>query len=534
MTRANAPLLIRSLLDPGAYPHAVDRVELLETHISWVLLTGRYAYKVKKPLDLGFLDFSTPAKRRLYCEEEIRLNRRLAPQLYLDVVPIGERGGRPFMEAEGTPLEYAVKMREFPQEAQLDRLLAAGGVGPKDMDEVATRVARFHGSIPVARADEVYGDLSHVTAPALENFEAIAPHLERASDRIPLQRLRSWSEEQVRDLQGVLEGRKRDGFIRECHGDLHLSNLARLADGITAFDALEFNDELRWGDVMSEVAFLAMDLESRGRTDLAFRFLNAYLEFTGDYPGLATLQFYLVYRTMVRSKVAAIRMDQPELEAAERDACYQRYRNHVALAERFVDASRPLLAIMFGLSGSGKSWISRRVASLLPAFRIRSDIERKRDAGLEPLEASGSGVGEGLYSTAATRRTYDRLAKLAWTALHSGYSVLVDAAFLHRSQRAIFRQLARDLDAAFAIVECRAEGQTLRRRISERTADASEAGIDVLGYQEQHMEPLNEEESRWVITLDTSSEFDAEDTTTRLSDLLRRLTPERRSSPTDG
>lgn len=318
---SSATGLISSLLSAEIYPHPVNQLRLIETHISWVILTGPYAYKIKKPVNLGFLDFSSLEQRKLYCEEELRLNKRTAPSIYLGVVPITGSTTQPQLDGKGEAIEYAVKMRQFPQDAQLDHLLEQGGLKAAHMDAFARLVADFHQQVAVAGADDNYGEPDQVMQPVEENFEQIGQHQLTSQQQQLLDELHAWSTTEYQRLETQLAQRKQQGFIRECHGDMHLRNLAWIDEQAVAFDGIEFNANLRWIDVISEVAFLVMDLQDRNQPELAQRFLNAYLEITGDYAGLSLLPFYLVYRALVRAKVAAIRAGQQDIEDAERSSC---------------------------------------------------------------------------------------------------------------------------------------------------------------------------------------------------------------------
>ena len=311
------PPLIQALLDPAGYDHAVQNIHVVETHISWVLLTGPYAYKIKKPVNLGFLDFSTLDKRRFYCEEELRLNRRLAEAIYLGVIPISGSPASPRLNGSGEAIEYAVKMVQFSEEARLDRMLARGKLQAIHIDLLAQELAAFHGRIAIAGNDKPFGNPEHVREPVTQNFIQIRSRLE-PSDQLQLQRLEKWSATAFAELRETFENRKRLGFIRECHGDAHLANMVWHDERVLLFDCLEFSENLRWIDTMSEVAFLTMDLDDRGRADLARRALNAYLEHTGDYEGLVVFGFYQVYRAMVRAKVACIRSCQGDLSDEEK------------------------------------------------------------------------------------------------------------------------------------------------------------------------------------------------------------------------
>lgn len=484
------PPLVRGLLQPAAYDHAVREVRLLQTHISWVFLTGDFAYKVKKGVNLGFLDFSTIERRRHACEEELRLNRRLTADLYLDVVPITGTREAPRLGGEGAPIEYAVRMREFAQADQLDRRLAAGALAAGELEAFARDLAVFHSSAARARAGDPFGEARAVAAAALDSAADLQARARGPAEAGPAAALLRWLRQAPVDV--LLAGRKRGGFVREVHGDLHLANLARWRGRVVPFDCIEFEPMLRWIDVINDAAFLVMDLIHRGATPLAYAFLNAYLEATGDYQGVRLLRFYLVYRALVRAKVAAIRRDAGGGDA---DADTQSVQGHLALAGCLAAARTPTLVLMHGFSGSGKTFASGALAAARPAVRIRSDVERKRLHGLSLLARSGSDVARGLYSPAATRATYDRLAVLAEAILAGGEDCIVDAAFLVREQRAMFFALARRLAVPVVIATCEAPAELLEQRVLARTAsDASEAGLAVLQHQRRTADPLAPEE----------------------------------------
>lgn len=519
---ATLPPLIAALHEPQRYDHPVERVTLVETHISWVLLTGRYAYKIKKPVDLGFLDFSTLDKRRHFCEEELRLNRRLAPEIYLAVVPITGTPENPRFGGPGVPIEYAVQMREFPQEAQLDRVLARGALKPEHIDDLAARLADFHQHAAVAGPDSPFGTPERVWQPVHENFEQIRARISE-TQRPPLERLEHWSQAAFEQLKNNFAARKRDGFVRECHGDAHLANMVLLDGRVVPFDCLEFNANLRWIDVTNEVAFTVMDLADRGQEGYARRFLNAWLEHTGDYAGLKLLRFYQVYRALVRAKVAAIRLSQPGLSSAEQEQIGAYYRGYIDLAERYTRPTRPAWMIAHGLSGTGKTTLTQALVERLGAVRVRSDVERKRQHGLAATARSGSALNEGLYTAEAGARTYDRLAELARAIVGAGHTVILDATFLRRAQRERMQALAAELRVPFLILAFGASEATLRERIVAREqagVDASEAGLAVLEHQLASAEPLAAEEQAQALVINT----DRLPTETGLSEqVLRRL-----------
>jgi uncharacterized protein len=504
---AGVERLIDALARPECYPHPVERVEVLQTHISYVLLAGEYAYKIKKPVNLGFLDFSTLEARRRFCDEELRLNRRTAPALYLATVPITGSASSPVLDGDGLAIEYAVKMRRFAQDALLDRVAKRGELTAPLADAIARKLASFHASVAVAGPGTQFGAPDHVMAPARANFDHIERLVGDSPDVPQLERLRSWTEREGKRLAAWFAERKRAGFVRECHGDLHLGNIALIGGEPTPFDCIEFNADLRWIDVMNEVAFLVMDLADHRLPGLAIRFLNAYLEATGDYTGLAVLRFYLVYRAMVRAKVACIRAHQSGLAGSAKTAADLEYRGYLRLAEDLTRAGKTALVLTHGLSASGKTTVAGVLAERIGALRLRSDVERKRLFGLDAAARTASALGDGIYAPDATRQTYGRLADLARGVLAAGWPVIIDATFLRDAERAAFRSLGRELAVPVAFVSCTAPDAELRARIVAREqagTDASEAGLAVLARQRDAAEPASREEARDTVIVDTS------------------------------
>jgi hypothetical protein len=502
--------MVAALRDPRRYPHPVARVELLETHISWVLVGGGCAYKLKKRVDLGFLDFSTLEARRAACEAELRLNRRTAPDLYLAVVPVVGTEAVPRLGGEGEPIDYAVKMREFPQDALLDRVAARGALSLELIDDLAAEVAAFHARIERAGPASEYGAPEDVIRQARANFAELGALGPDAEDAAALRRLAAWTGREFARRAGAFAARRDAGFVRECHGDLHLRNLLLLDGRIVPFDCIEFNAHFRWIDVMSEVAFLVMDLVDHGLAAHAARFLDGYLEETGDYAGLACLRFHLVYRAMVRAKVAALRARQLAAGSPERAGAERERREYLRLAERFVALERRALVVTRGLSGSGKTVFSGLLVETLGAIRVRSDVERKRLHRLAPGERTGAAVGGGIYAADATRRTYARLEEIARVVLDAGFPAVADATFLRRADRDRLRALARAAGATFAIAACEAPEAVLRSRIASRASaggDASEATLDVLAQQLATAEPLAGEELAFAVRVDTTRDL---------------------------
>lgn len=448
---------------------------LIETHISWVLLDEGYAYKIKKPITLPFLDYGSAAKRRHWCEEELRLNRRYAPDIYLEVVDIPGSA------------EAAVKMRRFDEAGRLDHLCQRGELSPEHLSSLARRIVAFHREATVAAPTAHFGEPGQILAAALENFVELYDLLD---ERPRLQQLQAWTRAEFARCRKLMATRKHEGCIRECHGDLHLGNLVLLDKEVLPFDCIEFNDDFRWIDVASELAFTYVDLLDHRQAGLADWLLNEWLLLSGDFSALQVMRFYAVYRAMVRAKVAAIGGDTTAAE------------EYLKLAENMIAPPTPQLSITFGLSGSGKT--TRSSAMLLAdptatTIRLRSDIERKRLYGLDAEASSHSQIGAGIYSTEADVRTYERLAVLAASMLADGWSVIVDATFLSRSERARFRALAQSSGVPFAIIGCAAAIEVLQQRVSKRRHDASEATLAVLAQQIEQLEALDDDELLEVI-----------------------------------
>ena len=498
---------INNMLSAKVYDHPVSQIELVETHISWVVLTGDYAYKMKKPVDFGFLDFSTLEKRHYCCNQELRLNRRLAPEIYLDVVNITGSADEPRISGSGDAFEYAIKMTQFPQSAQLDNMLAAGKLKTEHMDAIAQMTADFHQRIEVADDTVEFGNNTRVYYPVEENFRQIGEHMDTTAFHDKLEALRLWSEKEFNRLQNTFARRKNDGFVRECHGDMHLRNMLWLNDKPMAFDCIEFNASLRWNDVISEVAFLVMDLQDRQQPLLANRFLNSYLEYTGDYTGLAVLPFYLTYRAMVRAKVCALRLEQASISTDEKQQTQAEFESYLELAATYTQQTAPRLIIMRGLSGSGKSTVSQQLLDRLGAIRVRSDVERKR---LYRVASSRSkdGIDSGLYSAQASQQTYEKLIELCSQIIAAGFSVIVDAAFLKQQQRQPFQLLAESLGVRYHILEVTATPDTLRQRILARKHDVSDADLAVLEHQLSNWQALHVGELISAITVNTAEPVD--------------------------
>jgi uncharacterized protein len=509
---------IRELMRPEAFTHSVERIELVETHISWVLRTGPFAYKIKKPVRLEFIDASTLQQRLHLCEEELRLNRRLAPQLYLDVVPVVRTAEGLLVGGSGPAVDYAVRMLQFAASDELPALLDREDVDVAEIEALGATLAQFHLKADVAPARRAPERTQQMYDAVLGNLGQLLAHLDSPQPAAHLGGLVDWTHDRADVLEPIFQMREQNGFVRECHGDLHTANVVKLNDRLVPFDCIEFDPDLRWIDVISDIAFLVMDLASHGRADLAFALLSRYLEVTGDYDGVRVLPFYAVYRALVRAKIDALMVEKVPARAAE---FRERLQKRVATAQTWTAPRQPMLILMHGPSGSGKSWLSGRLVPSLRAVRVRSDLERKRLAGIESTMPATARVREGIYTPAFSHRTYGRLADCAESCLRSGLSVIVDAAFLDANDRRLFRTLAERLKVPYAIVSCEADPITLAQRVDERARehkDASDATLSVLDTQLREIQPFEAAEEAYVVHVGTEE-----------ADVVQRVTGEIRA-----
>jgi len=502
--------LILAMQNPELYDHPVKDFQIIETHISQVILTGDYAYKIKKPMDFGFLDFSTLARRKHFCEEELRLNRRLAEKLYLEVLPITGTPESPALGGDGEAFEYAIKMRQFDQGQLFDRLQEQGELAPELLTDLAQQVAAFHEQLPPVPDDKPLGTPEAVLAAMQENFDQIRPLIDEPDLLVQLDNLKAWTESTFERHRNLIASRKAGGLVRECHGDLHLANITRFEGDVTVFDCIEFNEPFRWIDVINDLAFLLMDLESRRENALANLVLNTYLEYRGDVEALPLLPLYKAYRAMVRAKIALFTMGNPSLTEGEKSDLMQRYRDYAQLAEDYSTIPNHYLLATSGLSASGKTCVSAAMAGELGLIRLRSDVERKRLHGLAPLESSRSPTGGNLYTEEATAKTYQRLAELAGQVLTAGLPVIVDAASLKQQERSLLAAVAESRGVPFALIHCEAPEALRREWIRNRKGDASEATEELLDAQQDWFEPLTAEEKSHTIHLHTDQEHVAE------------------------
>jgi aminoglycoside phosphotransferase family enzyme/predicted kinase len=496
--------LIAALQNPALYPHQVDGFQVIETHISWVILTGPFAYKIKKPVDFGFLNFTELSAREHFCQEELRLNQRLTQGLYLEVLAIGGSASAPQLGGSGPAIEYALKMRQFPQSQLLSEVQARGELSEAHIDALAKQIADFHAQTPAVPASHPLCSPAAIVAPMRQNFAQIRPLLADNADLPQLDALEAWTEASFARLEPLLAKRAANGSIRECHGDIHLGNTTLLDGQVVLFDCIEFNEPFRLIDIASDAAFLAMDLEDRGLKAHAWRFVNAWLEHTGDYAALELLNFYKAYRALVRAKVALFSLAH-QTDAVQKAVTLRQYRNYANLAESYSAIPSPFLAITHGVSAVGKSHVAMRLVEALGAIRLRSDVERKRLFG-EQKDAVQGQLSTGIYSQDASAATYERLQQLAEAALHAGFPVVIDATYLKQAQRQSACDVAEANAVPFLILDCAAPEEIIASWLEQRKAagiDPSDATLEVVRAQQANREALTDEELSHCKRVDT-------------------------------
>lgn len=487
--------LIAALQNPALYPHPVEQFQVIETHISWVVLTGPFAYKIKKPMNFGFLDFTDLSSREHFCNEELRLNQRLTQGLYLEVLSINGSADAPQFGGSGPTIEYALKMRQFPQSQLLSDVQARGELSEAHIDALAKQIADFHGATPTVAASHPLCTPEAIAAPMRQNFEQIRPMLSDAADLQQLDALEAWVEASYTRLEPLLAQRASNGLIRECHGDIHLGNATLLDGQVVLFDCIEFNEPFRLIDIALDAAFLAMDLEDRGLKAHAWRFINAWLEHTGDYQALELLNLYKAHRALVRAKVALFSLAH-QTDAVQKAVTLRQYRNYANLAESYSAIPSSFLAITNGVSAVGKSHVAMRLVEALGAIRLRSDVERKRLFG-EQKETDLGKLSAGIYSRDASTATYQHLHQLAEAVLRAGFPVVIDATYLKRAQRDAASQVAESCGVPFLVLECNAPDAIIASWLEQRQAadsDPSDATMEVVRAQQASREPLSEDE----------------------------------------
>ena len=485
------PPLIRAMLSPSFYPHRPKRVELLQTHISYVFLTGELVYKVKKPVDFGFLDFTTLEKRRHFSEEELRLNRRLSPEIYLEVTEIKEEDGRFSLGGEGETVEVAVVMKQLPASRNMERLLEEGKVTEGMVDELASLIASFHRSARTDPYISSFGEAEKVAVSIVENFEQTSSFIGVTIPKEWYEELRDYSYGFLEERKGLFSRRVAEGRVREGHGDLHTQNVY-FVDKIYVLDCIEFNERFRFLDVANDIAFLLMDLEHKGAWEVANRFLNSYLAESGDYGLISLLRFYKIYRAYVRGKVIGFETRMEDIPIEQRERAKERARGYFALSYRYLtEGRRPFLLATTGVIGSGKSYLSLKLAPKLGAVVIRSDALRKALAGLSPRQKCHEPFLQGIYYPEMTERVYEEMVRQAREILEEGIPVILDGSFSKREQRRKVLELASEGNYPYLFLHTQCPLPLIEERLRGRE-DISDGRLEILPSHLNSYEPPEE------------------------------------------
>ena len=507
MTETNLPPVIQEMLKPGFYPHPVQEpIKLMQTHVSYILLTGDYAYKLKKAVNFGFLDYSTLELREHFCRQELEMNNRGAAEIYLEVLPITQTDNKIELEGNGTPVEYTLKMCQFPQDNLLINLFHQGKLTEKMVEELGRLVAQFHSKCPTNDYVLSFGEVAKVRQAFDENYEQTAKYIGLAQTQEQFDATKDFTDNFFATKTEVLANRIKNGWIRECHGDLHLGNICLWHDKILLFDCIEFNEPFRFVDVMYDLAYGVMNFLVGNRPDLANVYLNSYLEESGDWEGLQVLPLYVSRQAYVRAKITSFLLDDPGVPATDKEQAKVTASQYYKMALDCTKLEQGSLIIMSGVSGSGKSTIAKKIARQSNAIHIRSDAVRKHLAGVSLTERGG----EELYTPEMTEKTYGRLLELGILLASAGYAVILDAKYDRQSLRQSVIAAAEKHHLPLQILHCTAPEQILRDRLNSRTGDVSDATANLLASQLANMESFTEEEKVFVKTLDTTQDVEAQ------------------------
>ena len=503
MVEATFPPLIQQMLQPTFYPHGVtEPIRLIQTHVSYVLLTGDYAYKVKKPVDFGFLDYSTLEKRHHFCQEELRLNQRTAASIYLEVLVVTENQGTYYLGGDiGAPAEYAVKMRQFPQHALLSHLFAEGELDEGLLRRLAEQVAAFHLAAETNDHIRSFGEIAQIRQSIDENYDQTVAYIGGPQTQQQFDETKAYSDRFFAERVELFRQRREQNWIRACHGDLHLNNICYWQGQLLPFDCIEFNEPFRFVDVMFDIAYIMMDLNAKGRTDLSAPFLSHYVEQTGDWEGLVVLPLYVSRQSYVRAKVTSFLLSDPAISEADKTQAEATAATYYQLAWQVTRPTQGQVVVMTGLSGSGKSTTAREVSRQLGAIHIRSDAVRKHLAGV-PLTERG---GDSLYTPEMSQKTYDRLLDLGLMLAQAGYAVVLDAKYDRQAHRQAVLEKTQAAGLPLQIMYCDAPRAVLSARLQARTGDIADATAEILAGQS--MESFTLAEQPFVTTIDTTRDL---------------------------
>jgi hypothetical protein len=502
------PKLVDSLTNVNFYPHRPSSIELIQTHISYIFVAGDYVYKVKKDVDFGFLDFTTLEKRKHYCEEELRLNRRLAPDIYLDVIPIYEDGHGTLHFKEGdTIVDYAVVMKKIPEERMLNRLLEKGMVGLSVMSDVAGKIAEFHRKAATGGEIDRIGGFETVRHNHEENFQQTEDYRGITISENRYDFIKSYACNFLKRNRSLFEKRVAEHRIRDCHGDLHLQHIC-IADDIIIFDCIEFNERFRYLDVAAEISFLAMDLDYNGYPQHGKAFIDAYLKYSNDHETVTLLNFYKCYFAYVRGKVIGFRIHDRSIDESERERVIDTASRYFDLSYGY--AARPeraTLVLTAGLMGTGKTALAKRLEPLLDAKTIRSDVIRKELLNIRPSKRQYEDFEKGIYSAEISRETYDNALHSAASEMKEGKSAIIDASFRSKADRKKAFDLALSMNADFFIIECICPEEIVKERLNARTYDPTEASDgrwEIFESQKGAFEKIDESPDNHHIIVDSS------------------------------
>jgi uncharacterized protein len=501
----NIAPLIAAMQQPEFYPHDVAKaIELVQTHGACVFLTGKYAYKIKKSVNYGFLDYSTLAKRKYFLETELRLNQQIAPGLYLQVMAISKQDNRLILGGVENIIEYTLKMHQFPQENLFSNLLQAGKLSGDRLRELGKIVAQFHQQTETNEYISSFGTVEKIQAALEENYRQSQQYIGVVQTKEQFAATKAYSDAFFAERENLLLARVQQQKIKDCHGDLHLNNICLWQDQIQLFDRIEFNESFRFVDTMYDVAFTVMDLEARNEPDFANVFLNSYLENTGDWEGLLVLPLYLSRQAYVRAKVNSFLLDDPQVGAEEKKSAQQLahnyYRQAYQFTQKFTQAKPGKLILMSGLSGSGKSTVASALARKIGAIQIRADAVRKHLAGI-PLDQPGT---DAIYTASMSQKTYDRLLELGVRLAQAGYAVILDAKYDRLAWRQPVIAQAQEQNIPLQIFHCTAPLTVLRDRLNQRQGDISDAGVALINSQRLQAESFTPAEQAYVTTVDTT------------------------------
>ena len=501
----NDKTLIQEMSKPDFYFHSsLDSIQVLQTHISYIFLTGKYAYKLKKPVNLGFLDFSTLEKRQYYCQQELALNQPIAPDIYLDVLPITQQGNQLELNGKGEIIDYVLKMHQFPQSALLSVMEKEGQLSESLLVQLGKRVATFHQKATTNDYICQFGKPDQIAEGIHNNYQQTEKYIGITQTEKQFQETKAFTDQILQTQSSLLQERVNQGFIRECHGDLHLKNICWWQDKIQLFDRIEFNEPFRFVDVMYDVAFTVMDLEFRGCPALANVFLNYYLEQTGDWEGMQVLPLYLTRQAYVRAKVNSLLLDDPQVSEPEKQKAREQASQYYHFAWQYTQPQAGHLWMMSGLSGSGKTTIAREIAKQYNAIHLRSDAVRKHLAGIE-VDSAGS---DDIYTPEMTEKTYHRLLDLGLLLATKGWSVILDAKYDQQALRQAVITKAQQYNLPLQIIYCDAPMAVLRDRVAQRKGDISDATPDLLAQQQAKADSFTAAEQPYLITLDTSQDWE--------------------------